>query len=349
MFRRLCCLLLGGLRSLVTLRRWNGGDAGIGLIRFRPGRLFLLLHLLVIGGHVAGAAGRFCGRIAIGEGGRQVPVGFSGFSGHHVCCFLIRHGVEIKLRLRSRAHFLALLGLGAEIKWRGIGGDREERSVAGAHAECSKPALGGGVGVGRKARLSRLIAILPEGIGIPGHIGRRRCLAVHILCGAAAIGIKGGENALAPDVAVIVASARHGLIAVADDRVALGLGIHQRIADLGAEPGIGIAIHNDTTGRAAIAAHVVSDLADDDVLAGERIGVTPHLGRVADDTGRFAQLLIQRIAHLIRKSGGRSDENKGKQEADDAAAPGQLCDPYDVPGRWQGCYASGNPCFRKIT
>ena len=174
-------------------------------------------------------------------------------------------------------------------------------------------------------------------------------MTVHLLSGGAAIGIEGGKNALAPGIAVVAPCRRHGVVAIADDRVAFGLGIHKRIADFGAEPGIGIAINDDAAGRAAIAAHVVPDLADDDVLVGKRIGVTPHLGRVADDTGWFSQLLIKRIAHLIRKSGGRSDENKGKQKADDAAAPGQLCDPFDVPGRWQGCYASGNPCFRKIT
>ncbi|MNS82135.1 hypothetical protein D3C72_1158700 [compost metagenome] len=257
--------------------------------------------------------------------------------------------MEIKFRLRPRTHFLALLGLGAEIERRGIGSDGEERAVAGAHAQCAKPTFGGGVGVGGKPRLSRLTAILPEGVGVTRHIGRRRQLCFRLRRGAAAIGIEGGEDTLTPDIAIVVTRGRHGIVAITDDGVAFAFRFRQRIADLGADTGIGIAVDDDAARRAAIAAQVVPDLANDDVLAGERIGITPHLGRIADDAWRLAQLRIKRIADLIRKSGGRSNENKGKQEADDAAAPGQLCDPFDVPDRWQRRYTSRNPCFRKIT
>jgi hypothetical protein len=111
---------------------------------------------------------------------------------------------------------------------------------------------GGGVGVGRKPRLSRIVAvlraILPKGVGITRHIRRRWQLRFRLRHGVAAIRIEGGENALTLDVAVVVTRGRHGVVAVTDDGVALVFRFRQRVADFGADTGIGIAVDDDAAG-----------------------------------------------------------------------------------------------------
>ncbi|MNL25160.1 hypothetical protein D3C87_1466310 [compost metagenome] len=156
--------------------------------------------------------------------------------------------MEIKLRLRTRAHFLALFGLRTEIERRGIGSDGEKRAVAGAHAQRPEPAFRSGIGVGRKPCLSRRIALFAEGVGVTCHIGCRRLARFRFRNGAAAIGVECGENALASDVAIIVALGRHGIVAVTDDGIAFALRIRHRVADFRAEFGIRAAINGDACG-----------------------------------------------------------------------------------------------------